>query len=1313
MKKIYALAAVAALAIGGISYAAVGDVVFQSSLSTPSDAPGDGWSRVNGGDETTFGTFGSTGHGSDQQLRIWKNVDGISQNDWLVSPDLDLEAGKTYEVSCWFKFHAGTSKAQHVALHYTAVYPTNDGLESNISKETALEQYNDVNGDCVAQGDADNFLTQWTKLSGTFVAGEGPNYVAFHVQGEYKGGIYVSDFQVVEAESSQIPEQPEQPEQPGEHQCVGLQVPYASLVATSSSSYDEAWTIVNANNDAKQWSPTSTSDFPEGYAMQISYAANMNDFLISPAIHLEAGTEYVVLYNWATYRTKELLSVFLTESADPDVIKTSTPISEHLNIDTNRKPERASIIINPQTTGDYHLTFWGHTEGNEWYIWVNNVQVLENVFAPAAVGSLTATPAENPTLEVALSWTLPVNDAFGQPISDDKTFEKLEIFRDDEERPIATLTEPATSFTDSEEYGLTSGKHTYSIVVTYSGAVSPVAKVGPTAYVGPYEPLPLPADMTVTSDMLGAWKPAYGEAHTNTNVWGPYTTANPDRWRYTAPRGESDDAWIFSPIVIIPEAGYYNVAISGTNGSNYDNSFVETYIADAQAIDANLTPVNLDWKLFTSANRTQTITFYAAEAGNYCIATRVNVPAGQSTAFIHDISSIKVERGQMVPNTVTALKATAAADESLKITVSWTNPTESTAGTELAAGSYYTEVYRQNGSDFELLATLTQGESEYIDEAIPAAGAYTYGVQTLATGTEAHLDNQPTVTSSWAGPREVALPYTVQFTSTSDATRFIWEGIDGDEDGSTWGFGYSNRMVCPQPATDLADQDMAGYYQYNDFLLSPIFDLKPGYYTLSFQMYGRSSQHGSYNYDMFMNVGLAKAGEFIPGRTELIGKEQVSNSMTYADTKTLSFKVEEAGKYQIVFAADEINYKVYGSSYELGLGKVDFKYNPVLPTVATDLTVTPDADGALSATLSWTNPTTSSIQGVAPELTEAIITRDGQEVASITDGLAPGEVSEWIDDEVPSAGIHVYTVTLFTAEGPHTAAAPSVMSPWIGNGLEAPYAVEPGQYVEHGWDQHAPNKTTSTWGEANCWDLTTSNGARYDQSGYTDVDGYLITPKLEINHTQGYKLSVTAWKTSMTETEKAEGYPVEILIGSEGTPDTWTTVGTVAIMNSTSSAVPAELYIRGDKDFAPAVEALADETEGEGDGEETPEEPVVKPGETLEAAIAVPAGTQRLAFHINKNYSSGLFMFHKFAIDKEGETTGIENVSIADGITIGVNGLRFEGTATDVRIFDLSGKLIRFAAEAEGEISLEGLAKGAYIVRFALDGRPVALKIAR
>ncbi len=86
-------------------------------------------------------------------------------------------------------------------------------------------------------------------------------------------------------------------------------------------------------------------------------------------------------------------------------------------------------------------------------------------------------------------------------------------------------------------------------------------------------------------------------------------------------------------------------------------------------------------------------------------------------------------------------------------------------------------------------------------------------------------------------------------------------------------------------------------------------------------------------------------------------------------------------------------------------------------------------------------------------------------------------------------------------------------------------------------------------------------------------------------------------------------------------------------------------------------------------------------------------------------------MFHAFKLDKEGEITGIAAVGVAAGIILDGSTLRFEGVATDIRIHDLSGKLVSYTEEAEGSISLEKLTKGIYIVRLTIGGSPAALKL--
>ena len=836
--------------------------------------------------------------------------------------------------------------------------------------------------------------------------------------------------------------------------------------------------------------------------------------------------------------------------------------------------------------------------------------------------------------------------------------------------------------------------------------------------------------MTFAADMKGAWKQAYGEGHPeDANKWVTYSSSNPDRWQFVAKRNSTCDAWLFSPEFNIPAPGFYDFTLDAINGQTYSKTYAHSYLSTTQNLNGARTELPFNWTDVRGSSTTLKATVYVAEAGTYSIATGVVIddPANASSAFNHAIKGWKVAQGQMIPKEVTNLQAKAADDESLSIKVSWTNPTENTANTALEAGQWYVKVWRSDasGRNYAVIATLNNGESEYTDNELPEAGAYYYMVQTLATADDAtDTESNPETLSSWAGSRELAMPYSVRMNSATgeNASRYIWEPVDANNDGKGWGFGYSDRMVCAQPAEAVADK--ADWYKYEDYLLSPIFTLEPGYYQLDFQMWGCTSTryvNQESNKDMAMSVGLCGAGKFLPERPELIGKTRVVNNSTSYKSQTVLFHVEEAGKYQIVFAADEENYKLYSTSTEIGLGLVEFARKEVLPRAATELSVEPGADGALTALVKWTNPTTSNIEGVTPELVKAEIYRDTELIGSVEEGLTPGEQSEWLD-EAALAGKHTYAVRMYTAGGAQQNADASVVSPWIGKGLEAPYSVEARNFERDGWEDASPNLNTKTsWGSTYIYDgfdLNGSNGAKYEPKNYTsDVNGYLLSPKFEIEEGTVYKLTFKSFKTIMGS---LKSYPVDILVGSEGDPADWKKLGTFEVTGSLlSSASEHTLYIKGAEIVAePApepepeegVDAQADEAEPT--EPEQPEEPAAA-GTDHDSAVAAGSGTRRIAFHINTNFNEGYFWLNKFAIENDGPSTGIESIGVADGVVLEGGKLFFEGTAEDVRIYDLAGKLVRFAEEAEGSISLEGLAKGVYVVRFSLEGEAVAIKLAR
>ena len=72
-------------------------------------------------------------------------------------------------------------------------------------------------------------------------------------------------------------------------------------------------------------------------------------------------------------------------------------------------------------------------------------------------------------------------------------------------------------------------------------------------------------------------------------------------------------------------------------------------------------------------------------------------------------------------------------------------------------------------------------------------------------------------------------------------------------------------------------------------------------------------------------------------------------------------------------------------------------------------------------------------------------------------------------------------------------------------------------------------------------------------------------------------------------------------------------------------------------------------------------------------------------------------------------TTSIDLVEVA-GVSFDGNALHFNGHA-DVAIYDLTGKLVATASDAEGSYAVRGIAAGCYIVNVATTTETHTLKV--
>lgn len=981
-------------------------------------------------------------------------------------------------------------------------------------------------------------------------------------------------------------------------------VPYSSPITVSSSEFDEGWTQIDANNDADGtrgiWGPASRSGYsnPNSNGSAARYYSFSNqdpadDYLVSPAIHLEQGTEYVILYGIATESTSYPKNVYLFASTTntAEAFQATEPL-QYLEQYKDNYFKTQTVNFTPDQDGDYYFAIYTNSPNQNYYLFAATFAVYKNEFTPAGVTNLKAERNPDRTqIECTLSWTLPTKDTFGQDFAEGVTVEQVNLYRDGSPRPFKTLEGAQTEYVDNTEDGLEPGIHTYEVEVVVDGATSPKASVT-SKYVGPVTPATLPhtwvpSDASAFED----WVVLKGEGSQNTGNWSLYTYSTPNYARYTCQTGKAEDDYLVAPPFAITKAGYYKVTYTGNPSNNAYTSNVELRYGTAPTIDA-LQNTICERIGFTSNNKDEySYVVKINEPGTYYFAAVATNPNPDYGIYIYAYS-IGVEETEKTPAAVTDLTATPDPDFNLEVVLNWTCPTTSSNGEALENSEYQIEVYKGT----ELLATLPGGTSTYTDNAIEQPGVYSYSVKTVANSETASSAGAVNVTSKWVGPHLVSLPYSTSF-STSDTTVAIWDIYDANNDGKTWHY-YSNSYRCWQ-SDEAGEAD--GTRKYDDYFLTPYFDMTPGYYKVTFKPVG-----GNASKPMTHNVGFVKAGSFIPSRPDLQQPQQYTSNTTStysAKVETYIFKIEEAGQYQIVFAAigEQPVVTSLSDSYSFyGFTEFTAAEYPVLPAVATDLTVTPAENEVLEATLTWVNPTETNVEGVALEaITKAVIIRDGEEVAEMTEGLTPGESASFTDSKATglTPGKHTYSVEIYNASGKSADAAPVVISEWIGGGLEAPQTWDGGEAFEE-WTL-IDNGNGSTYGD-NRWYISGSTALRA-QSNAGGEDDWAISPNISFK--KGYSYSLEFEHYLGASFRDYVGYTFDVYVGAGSDTDKYIKIGSVVSNDAAAMASSPEVTTLNIDCVDGEAVAVSDE-----DGE----------------TVTIPAGTFAIAFHATQK--GGVFV---------------------------------------------------------------------------------------
>lgn len=1100
-------------------------------------------------------------------------------------------------------------------------------------------------------------------------------------------------------------------------------VPYLSPMADPSTEGPaEGWTVIDIDGDGGsgtkangKWSfcpaTITPSNYMGGPCMIYYYHASnaANDWLVSPAIHLTAGVTYKVRYQMYANGTGEKMRVVLTSANDQASLFDGTTLDNMNPITPGSTLIKKVHPFTVDADGDYYIGFYAYSDKNKWYIGLNSFSIMEDVFAPAPVTGLTvaAGTTDNPrALQATLSWTNPSTDIDDLPFEEGVSVESIKVFRDNV--LVATLTGTETSWTDTAAAGLTNGIHTYSVVAVVNSTESASTSIT-SGIIGtpPAVSLPFASNFTewAATDASKAlfyqnWTRAQGPASTISTNWEiskPYAADARLTFRtysneiiHKNPEDNNlitEDSWIITPPITFSEPGTYtvelNAAVSQLTDGNNTPARIRLCYGNESSATAMTNVIDNNVPLVAASNRPADSHFYSVtitEPGDYFFgvaAAAENIKYSLS----YYIYALNIERYSVRPSAVSNLTATPDSDEALGVTLSWTNPTLDITGTPLTA-PYKIQILRGEEQVAEFTNTPGSAETTTYHDALASPGCYTYSLRACDVDGNFADNAIATVTTPWIGSDTVEVPYSVDFT-TSAPSIALWSVDDADNDNRTWeltSYGYRLNPAAPEYDYD----DPWGNYSYTnnqDYLISPKLTLTPGEYTLTCSAKGD---------DQTFHFGLIADGRSHEIPSLYVANKQVTGTSNVASPYTLTANVEAAGDYRFVIYSKN-DYNDYVSiSYAITVSSASIVKKQTLPALATNVSVAPAAAPQLEATVSWTNPAVTSEGATLTELEKAIVYRDGEAIATLTDGIIPGAVSQYVDNTVPEAGKYTYMVEVYTADGKSPLNATTVLSAWIGGGLDLPF--EDTDFSD--WTilnanndfRVIPDDEFGDYEEERTWQVG-YNGLSI-QSNVTGgtTDDWAFSPRLNLEEGTTYELEIS----SCVGYGNATPYLFDVAIGNDDAPEAMTQLATLSCeVQLKADAQTDVITIKAVSADEPATLANDDEN-----------------------IINVPAGVMLLGIHANRN--GALTLTKVVAKAKANISDGVADIT-SDGIFAldGDNILLPAGTRA-LTLCTLNGQVLLNLSCPTECVSLSNLSRGAYILTVtAADGSRYSAKFLR
>lgn len=465
------------------------------------------------------------------------------------------------------------------------------------------------------------------------------------------------------------------------------ELPYYNNFETPDQQY--SFSILDANRDGYTWIYMVNTD-DNHYAR---YDSNMDleadDWLVSPAIHLEAGQLYRVAFDTHSRSSEERIEMKMGTAATAEAM--TTQVIEPTTVEWDEEQTLQNTHVSVSETGYYYFGIHAISIEDTYRLYADNF-LIEAIpmDAPAAVADLSAV-ATPEKLEATITLTAPSKKINGEPLQGAIS---IDLLRDGNLITTFENVAPGSTqtYVDNDEE-LTLGNHTYQ-AIPYNeegrGEESPIISV----FLDAVMTIPYMADLRQEAIFKGF---TVIDANQDESTWnwedGYYTN-------YTYNSENAGNDWLISPRLQLQGGKRYSLIVNALT-SGYTECFEVKIGREKTAEGMSMAVMNPVYvTTWDDAGEDYESTFSVDEDGIYYVGIHAISEADMDRLTVN---SITVEDGPVstAPGPLNIV-ATPNTEGDLQVTIQLKAPTTTYDGSALSTNLTRIDILR----DGELVGSI-------------------------------------------------------------------------------------------------------------------------------------------------------------------------------------------------------------------------------------------------------------------------------------------------------------------------------------------------------------------------------------------------------------------------------------------------------------------------------------------------------------------------------------------------------------------------------------------------------------------------------